>query len=173
MAKKPPENKIIKLNLQDARSSAMKLLAEAQAKSERASVHLEKSDYAGAIQEAVDSMERSAKGIVALVLHEWPRVHRLRPKYNVECLKELETHLDDSQYELFVDCAKVLLWAHTWASLHEISQWGFDEARIATRRLFSQWDAEAARHYADFCTTVLHRLILVQAFRAGLAEECK
>jgi len=171
MDKKLPENRIVELTLEDARSSAMKLLAEAQVKAERVSVHLEKSDYAGAIDEAVDSMEKSAKGIVALVLHQWPHVHKLPPSYSIRCLKELETRLDDSQYELFVDCAKVLLWGHTWASLHEISQWGFDEARIATRRLFSQWDAQVAQHYAEYCAAVLHRLILVQAFQAGLAKE--
>jgi len=158
-------------NAEEARNTAKKMLIEGQERAVRASGHLENSAWAAATQAAVESMERSAKGIVALSLHQLPKTHRMTIEHNIACLKALQTRLLSSQRHLFVECARALLWAYTWASLLQISQWAFDEVPITTFELFRQWDAESARQYADRCTGVLRLLMVSQAFKEGLADK--
>lgn len=154
---------IKKIDLKSPQSTALKMLAAAQERAKRASLQIEHSVWAGAVQAAVESMERSAKGIAALTLHHMPKIHRLTPDYNIDCLKNLLIHMSkarsDADHQLFMDCAQALVWAYTWSSLHEINQWAFDDLPIITPELFNGKDAQTSLHYADRCAAILESLI--------------
>lgn len=162
MATKRPKGKSIrKIALKSPRDTAHKMAIAAYEREKRGNIQLIHSAWAGAIQAAVESMERSAKGIVALALHEIPKIHRLTPDYNIDCLKKLESQLGESgaDRQLFIDCAQALVWTYMWASLHEIVQWAFDDVLITTRELFNENDAKTALDYADRCAETLNSLV--------------
>jgi len=121
---------------------------------------LKRHDSAGAIQEAAESIERSVKGMVALVLHEFPITHRLTGQHNIRCLKELQSRLPGPDtYYLFKQCARTLAWAHIWSPAREINQWAFDEVPITTAELFELSEARVASDHARRCVSTLNQLI--------------
>jgi len=160
-AKQQKKKPIRKIDLKSPLEAAYKMVIEAYERETRGNIQLLNSAWAGAMQAAVESMERSVKGIVALALHEVPVIHRMTADYNIKCLKKLRTQLGDSEADrqLFIDCAQALVWAYAWSSLHEINQWAFDDIPVTTRELFNENDAKTALDYADRCAQILNSLI--------------